>query len=78
MLVVTLRADESVMIGDDIEVKLVRSTGKQCRLGFEAPPEIPVHRRVIYDRIRKEKSMEANAKDDKNKAANETRVAGST
>jgi carbon storage regulator len=51
MLVLSRHKEESIMIGDDIEVKVVGIRGGHVRLGIEAPPQVSVHRREIYDRI---------------------------
>lgn len=51
MLVLSRRREESIMIGDDIEVKVVGIRGGKVRLGIEAPRQVSVHRREIYDRI---------------------------
>jgi carbon storage regulator len=53
MLVLSRHNEESIMIGDDIEVTVVGIRGRNVRLGIEAPRQISVHRREIYDRIRK-------------------------
>ena len=50
MLVLSRRYEESIMIGDNIEVKIVSIRGRHVRLGIEAPPQVSVHRREIYDR----------------------------
>jgi cytosine/creatinine deaminase len=54
MLVLTRQRDDSIMIGDDIEVKVVDIRGDKVRLGINAPRNISVHRREIYDQIRDE------------------------
>jgi carbon storage regulator len=43
------------MIGDDITITLLGIRGGQIRLGFDAPPEISIHREEIYNRIQREK-----------------------
>lgn len=52
MLVLTRKKNETVMIGDDIRVVVVEIRGDKVRLGFEAPPEVPVHRQEVYEAIR--------------------------
>jgi len=42
------------MIGDDVVITVVDIRGDKVRLGVEAPKEIPVHRREVYDAIKKE------------------------
>lgn len=53
MLVLSRKKNEAVMIGD-IEVMVVEIRGDKVRLGFEAPPEVPVHRREVFDAIKRE------------------------
>ncbi len=55
MLVLSRQRDESIMIGDDVEIIIVDVRGDKVRLGITAPREIPVHRREIYDAIQREK-----------------------
>lgn len=56
MLVLTRQKDESIIIGDDIEIVIVDVRGDRVRLGINAPREISVHRKEIYDAIQKEKA----------------------
>lgn len=53
MLVLSRLRYEKVMIGDDIEVIVVDIRGPKVRLGFSAPNETPIHRREVYDDIRR-------------------------
>jgi carbon storage regulator len=55
MLVLSRQRDESIMIGDDVEITIVDVRGDKVRLGITAPRCIPVHRREIYDAIQREK-----------------------
>ena len=57
MLVLSRQRDESIMIGDDVEIIIVDVRGDKVRLGITAPKEIPVHRREIYDAIQREKNQ---------------------
>ncbi len=57
MLVLSRQRDESIMIGDDVEIIIVDVRGDKVRLGITAPKEIPVHRREIYDAIQREKKQ---------------------
>lgn len=50
MLVLTRMRDESVVIGHDVEVKVVDIRGDKVRLGFTAPPHVSVNRREVYDK----------------------------
>ncbi len=53
MLVLSRKKNEAVMIGD-IPVVIVEIRGDKVRLGIEAPKYVPVHRREVYDAIRRE------------------------
>ena len=63
MLVLTRQRDDSIMIGDDIEVRVVDIRGDKVRLGITAPRSISVHRREIYDQIRDENKAAAATSD---------------
>ena len=56
MLILSRQRDESIMIGDDVEIIIVDIRGDKVRLGIIAPKSIPVHRREIYDAIQREKN----------------------
>ena len=55
MLVLSRQKDESIMIGDDVEITIVDVRGDKVRLGINAPRNITVHRKEIYLAIQKEK-----------------------
>jgi carbon storage regulator len=55
MLVLSRQKDESIMIGDDVEITIVDVRGDKVRLGITAPKKIPVHRREVYEAIQREK-----------------------
>jgi len=55
MLVLSRQKDESIVIGDDVEVTIVDVRGDKVRLGITAPKSISVHRREVYDAIQREK-----------------------
>jgi carbon storage regulator len=57
MLVLSRKKDESIMIGDDVEITIVDVRGDKVRLGITAPRSISVHRREIYDAIQQEKNQ---------------------
>ena len=66
MLVLTRKLGETIVIGDNIVIKVVDIHGKQIRLGIEAPTEISIFRGEIYERIKAEKSaVEANKNSNK-------------
>lgn len=55
MLILTRYENESLFIGDDIEVKVLGFIGDQVRIGISAPKDIDVHREEVYRRIQSEK-----------------------
>ena len=61
MLVLSRQRDESIMIGDNVEIIIVDVRGDKVRLGITAPKDIPVHRREIYDAIQREKGEKKEA-----------------
>jgi carbon storage regulator len=71
MLVLSRQKNETIMIGDSIEITIVDIKGEKVRVGINAPIEIPVHRKEVYDAIKRE-NIEASAVD----IANLTGVAG--
>ncbi|HXT71069.1 MAG TPA: carbon storage regulator [Vicinamibacterales bacterium] len=52
MLVITRKLDEAIVIGDGIEIRVLRIGKDGVRLGISAAPTVPVHRREVYDQIR--------------------------
>lgn len=52
MLVFTRKREEAIVIGDGIEVRVLRVGKDGVRLGVSAPPDVPVHRREIYEAVR--------------------------
>lgn len=54
MLVLSRMRDEVLMIGDDIKITVVDIRGDKVRLGVDAPRTMPVHRKEVYDAIRRE------------------------
>lgn len=59
MLVLSRQRDESIMIGDDIEITIVDIRGGKVRIGINAPKSVSVHRKEIYQAIQKEKEQQA-------------------
>ena len=59
-LVLSRSQDESVVLGSEIEIFVVEIRGDKVRIGIEAPKHIPVHRREVYDAIKREKQRAAN------------------
>lgn len=56
MLVLSRKKNESIVINDDITIVVVEIRGDKVRLGVEAPKEVPVHRREVYDAIKRSNS----------------------
>jgi carbon storage regulator len=63
MLVLSRRVNESIVINDDITITVVEIRGDKVRLGVEAPREAPVHRREVYDAIRRPAAAPAHPAD---------------
>lgn len=62
MLVLSRQRDETIMIGDDVEVTVVDIRGDKVRLGITAPREVSVHRKEVYEAIRRENRAAAQVK----------------
>ena len=54
MLVLSRQRDQTIMIGDDIEITVVDIRGDKVRLGISAPTSVSVHRKEVYDAIKRE------------------------
>ncbi len=59
MLVLSRKKNESIVINDDITIVVVEIRGDKVRLGVEAPKEIPVHRREVYDAIKRNEAAQS-------------------
>lgn len=59
MLVLTRNIGKSIIIGDDVEIIVLEVRGGQVRLGINAPRNIPVHRKEIYDQIKEKAAQES-------------------
>ena len=53
ILVLSIKKNESIVINNDIKIVVVEIRGDKVRLGVEAPREVPVHRREVYDAIQR-------------------------
>jgi carbon storage regulator len=53
MLVLSRKTNESIVINNEITIVVVEIRGDKVRLGVEAPKEVPVHRREVYDAIKR-------------------------
>jgi carbon storage regulator len=54
VLVLTRKSNQSIMIGDDIEISVLAVMGEKVRIGIEAPRSVPVFRREVYVEIQEE------------------------
>lgn len=59
MLVLSRQRDETIMIGDNIEITVVDIRGEKIRLGINAPTNIAVHRKEVYEAIMRENEQAA-------------------
>lgn len=59
MLVLSRTRDESIIIGDNVVVTIIDVRGDKVKLGIEAPQDISVHRREVYEAIRRENQQAA-------------------
>jgi carbon storage regulator len=59
MLVLSRTRDESIIIGDNVVVTVVDVRGDKVKLGIEAPQDVTVHRREVYEAIRRENQQAA-------------------
>jgi carbon storage regulator len=55
MLVLTRKPSQSILIGDDIEVSVLSSTGATVKIGVQAPRDIPIFRKEIYLEIQQQR-----------------------
>ena len=58
MLVLTRKSNQSIMIGDDIEVSVLAIMGEKVRIGIQAPRDIPVFRKEVYLEIQEERGID--------------------
>jgi carbon storage regulator len=63
MLVLTRKSNQSIMIGDDIEVSVLSVMGEKVRIGIQAPQKVPVFRKEIYLEIHREAGVVAGDRD---------------
>ena len=54
MLVLTRKANQSIVIGDDIEVSVLAVVGDKVRIGIEAPRSVPVYRKEVWLEIQRD------------------------
>ena len=58
MLVLSRKKNESIVINDDITIVIVEIRGDKVRLGVEAPKEVPVHRKEVFDAIHRQETTQ--------------------
>ena len=59
MLVLTRKSNQSIMIGDEIEISVLSIMGEKVRIGIQAPRHIPVFRKEVYLEIQAEREQSA-------------------
>ncbi len=64
MLVLSRKKDEKIVIGDNISIMVVEIRGDKVRLGIDAPRDVSVHRREVYDAIKRKESEQVAVDDD--------------
>ena len=64
MLVLTRKSNQSIMIGDDIEVSVLSIMGEKVRIGIQAPRDVPVFRKEVYLEIQQERGNVADPDED--------------
>jgi len=57
MLILSRRIGERILIGDDITIDVLGVSGRQVRIGINAPKDVEVHREEIYNRIQRQKEQ---------------------
>ena len=68
MLVLTRKSNQSIMIGDDIEVSVLSIMGEKVRIGIQAPRDVPVFRREVYLEIQQERDGAGDARGEVDRA----------
>jgi carbon storage regulator len=72
MLVLSRKKNESIVINNDITIVVVEIRGDKVRLGVEAPKEVPVHRREVYDAIKRNAELSGSAAEADSSAATQS------
>lgn len=58
MLILSRHRNESIVINDDITITIVDIRSDKCRIGIEAPKDVPVHRTEVYEAIKREEAAQ--------------------
>ena len=64
MLVLTRKSNQSIMIGDDVEVSVLAIMGEKVRIGIQAPRDVPVFRKEVYLEIQEERVGSKDAREE--------------
>ena len=75
MLVLTRKSNQSIMIGDDIEISVLAVMGEKVRIGIDAPRAVPVFRREVYVEIQEDED-DAEEREDVDRALARLRAEG--
>ena len=62
MLILTRKTNESIIIGDTIEISVVDIKGDQVKIGIKAPDDVKIYRKEVYDAIQKENAAALRSK----------------
>jgi carbon storage regulator len=76
MLVLTRKSNQSIMIGDQIEVSVLSVVGDKVRIGIQAPRDVPVFRKEVYLEIQSEETPGRSARDEVDDALNRLGAGG--
>lgn len=57
MLILSRRINQTIIINDHVKVHVLAIQGQQIKLGFEAPKDVEIHRKEVFERIQKEKMI---------------------
>ena len=63
MLVLTRKSNQSIMIGDDIEISVLAVMGEKVRIGIDAPRSMPVFRKEVYIEIQRDRAAKEDPKE---------------
>ena len=64
MLVLTRKANQSIMIGDDVEISVLAIMGEKVRIGVDAPRSVPVFRKEVYEEIQQSRETADDDRED--------------
>jgi carbon storage regulator len=68
VLVLTRKSNQSIMIGDDIEISVLAVMGEKVRIGIDAPRSVPVFRREVYVEIQEDQDEETDGRTEVDRA----------